>query len=304
MKQNSKTNKSIFQIFKFGKSRKKENLYTPSDARTWITHLLSEFFGTFLISIGLAGLTIVMPNNKMPVEYMKHEIIVGIYAFGLVLFLLIIFLRWSCDINPTVSVFRIINGTNSVQYGLAKITIQFLGGFVAGVMVWALTQNSILSGIDATKNNLGVFELGKYSNSHVPLSKPFAFFWELLVETFMIIVLLWSVFSKAINERYRVLIISLAISSVLMAGFVSSGNSLTMNPARAMASQIPAILDGQINHGGLLITTIALLLTGITGPFLYALIQGYSISYGNDLLLKAISFKFTCKFRKNKRLDK
>jgi hypothetical protein len=72
-----------------------------------------------------------------------------------------------------------------------------------------------------------------------------------------------------------------------------------------LAQQIPALLSGKINHHGILVTTIAILLSTITAPFAYALLQGYVIKYGNDILLNLTSFKFNFlkKKSKNKHLD-
>ena len=286
-------NKSIFQIFKFGHNRQKTQLYTPTDQKTWWAHMSSEFIGTFILSLALAGLAIVMPNKQALGSYMYNQIFIGIYAGAVVLLLIMAFSRWSCDINPAVTVFRIINGTNTTKYGLAKITIQFLAGFLAGVVIWALTADDITTAIDATKNYPGIFKFGALKNNSVHLSKTAAFFWELFVESVMIVILLWAVFSKGIKDSHRELVIAFSISCALMVGFIS-GNSLAINPARGLAQQIPALLSGDINSSGILITTIALLLTGIAGPVLYALIQGYAISYGNDILLKAVTFKFKC----------
>ena len=78
----------------------------PKSLNIWIKHGLSELIGTFILSLLLAGLSIVAIGSDKIIEvFMLHKIIVGFYAgfiaVGLVIF---IFIRWSCDLNPAVTI--------------------------------------------------------------------------------------------------------------------------------------------------------------------------------------------------------
>ena len=290
MKKNStiKNKTSIFMFINFGSKRKKEMLYSPTEKQDWIMHMFSEFMGTLLISMAFIGLATIMHNGHAVVEYMYNKLVVVAYAVLVPIILLAIFLRWSCDINPSVTVYRMIHGTNSVKYGLLKILFQFLGGIVAGCFLWWFTTNPVHSAIDATKN-IGLFTLGWLSNGTHKLSLAGGFFWELFAETIMTMVLLWGVFSRGISDKYRDITIAFGIGCALGVGFIS-GESLAMNPARGIAQQVPAIFTGTAN-GGIWITSLALLLTGITSPFLYAILQGIVEEWITPMLSIVIAFK-------------
>ncbi|MEA4206430.1 aquaporin [Mycoplasma sp. 1199] len=247
--------KDLFSFFKL-KASERQNAEKPADLKTWIIHGLSEFIGTIFLSLALAGLSIYTSSGKVAEEYMLHKIIVGFYAgfiaVGVVLF---IFLRWSCDLNPAVTIYRYINGRNNGYYALYKIAIQFLGAFAAAGFIYLFgylsvgkdhLPNAPITAIGAYKASF-VAELEKGSNpsaNHVLASGTA---WIFFVELVMTAILLFPIFSPNVNNKYRDLMIMFIISLSVWMGIL--GATAAINPARGLAQQLPAFFTSETHVG-------------------------------------------------------
>ena len=53
----------IFEFFKVTK-KQRENVQEPKNAKTWLIHGISEFIGTFILTMGLAGLSTVANKEE------------------------------------------------------------------------------------------------------------------------------------------------------------------------------------------------------------------------------------------------
>ncbi|WLP85602.1 aquaporin [Mycoplasma seminis] len=238
--------KDFFSFFKF-KLTERDNAEKPGDVKTWITHGIAEFIGTILISLGLAGVSIYTPNPNGYVaeSYLLHPIIVGFYAgFIVVGACLFLFLRWSCDLNPSVTIYRYLNGRNNGWYATYKIIIQMLGAVAAGAIIYGLGKasapdhfisNAPITAIGAAKKSF--LDYTHASRTHLLASGSL---WIFFVELVMTSILLFPIFSPNINNKYRDLLIMFVISLSVWMGLL--GGSAAINPARGLAQQFPVLL--------------------------------------------------------------
>ncbi|WP_051521838.1 aquaporin [Mycoplasma leonicaptivi] len=320
---------AIFSFFKLSKSKRSE-AEKPKDLLTWIIHGVSEYVGTILISLLLAGLStiVVVKESKfiMLEEYLIHPIIVGFYAgFVAVAICLFLFLRWSCDLNPSVSLYRYLSGRHDGWYTTYKITIQFLGSITAGLIIYAVghstTGDQYLANnpINSISSAVKVFEVFRNSQDSVDTLIGKGSTWIFFIEMVMTSILLFPIFSPNLNNKYRDLLIMFIIALSVWMGIL--GGTAAINPARGLAQQWPAIFfafsesgNSQLvgyalkNYSGIrsvmdsndLISTtrqsistgtIAMVLGGFAAPFFYLIVQGLTERYINPFVLKVIAFK-------------
>ncbi|MFV8474300.1 aquaporin [Mycoplasma sp. SK341A] len=236
--------KDLFSFFKL-KATERGDAEKPADVRTWIVHGLAEFFGTILISLGLAGVSIYTASGKPAEEYLLHPIIVGFYAgFIVVGICLFLFLRWSCDLNPSVTIYRYLNGRNNGWYASYKIFIQTLGAIAAGAIIYGLGKASAphgyISNAPITAINAASKSFLDYTNCSKEQVLAAGSVWIFFVELVMTAILLFPIFSPNINNKYRDLLIMFVISLSVWMGLL--GGSAAINPARGLAQQFPILL--------------------------------------------------------------
>lgn len=303
----------VFSYFKLTK-KDRQNVEQPKDIKVWFIHGFSEFIGTILITLGLAGLSTVASGNifkpsgeithKVAENFLGHDVIVGFYAgFIVVGFLLIVFLRWSCDLNPAVTIYRWLSGQNTSKYAIFKIVIQFTAGIIAGMMIYAMGQshNAYYVGTTDIVANHGIHLSGVkgiLTKNEAGLTPNVANGWLALIifsaEFVMTMILLFSVFSKSINPKYRDLMIMFIISLDVWMGILSG--TAAINPARGLGQQIPGLFWGP--HAGnasdmsdIGYATLAMELGTLMAPAGYLFIQGLTQYYINPFIIKAISYK-------------
>ena len=255
----------------------------------------SEFIGTFILSISLGLLFIVINGNKKIILYFENEILVSLYAIFIMLFLFILFYRWSCDLNPIITLYKIFYKDEKSNFGIYKIICQFMGAFIAGIIIFFITKNPINTAINTSTVTPGIFKLGNLNSLTKIFQMPLTagFFWGLFVGTFSMMMILWSWFSSAISEKYRYLIICFTFGCAVLVGLVSSDNYIMTNPARVFSQQVPAILNGSINslNGSILISTIAVLLSGIIAPLFYKFLKSFTHNHLNSALMASVLYK-------------
>ena len=287
----------MFKYFKFTKESRKSS-EEPKDVTTWIKHGVAEFIGTIVLTMFLAGLSTVITSDGKTIEsFFIHPILVGFYSGFIVIgTILIIFLRWSCDLNPAVTIYRMINGTNKIKYGFFKLAIQFVAGVIAGLIIYGIGNSISGDGvanhaIDAWKADGKSFLVSTLKDKQSVASGGT---WIFFIEMVMTTVLLFPIFSPNINDKYRDLLIMFIISLAVFMGIL--GGTAAINPARGLGQQVPGLFFG--HHAGqansansLIVATITMMLGGIAAPFFYALMQGFGEKYFNPWFVKAISFK-------------
>lgn len=293
----------MFNYFKFKKSQREEALQ-PKDSITWIKHITSEIIGTIWISLALAGLSILINGKALETYFLLHNVIVGFFAgFIVVGSCLFIFGRWSVDLNPSVTIYRMINGKNTVLYGFIKLLCQLIGAIIAGLIIYVIGEStnhgnaaniSISTIVAAEKDFLGYNNSGNRALIDGSL-------WIFFGEMIMTSVLLFSIFSPRIDAKYRDLLILFIISLSVWMGILQG--SAAINPARGLAQQIPDLFFGirvksianiKIPEKALLdlvLATVMMILGGLFAPFFYALIQGFTEKYFNNWINGIIQFK-------------
>lgn len=288
----NKTKYGIFDFFKFTKKRR-QNTQEPANKQTWIKHAISEFIGTIFISMGLAGLSIYVGNKQIENLFLLHYTIVGFFAGFIVVGLcLFFFLRWSCDLNPAVTLTRYLNGTNTGRYALMKFAMQVLGMFAAAGIIYAIGINTSTTGMPNSPILANVAAGKAFDNvksDDVMAGSTWIFFTELV----MTAILLFPIFSPNINDKYRDLMIMFIISLSVWMGIL--GGSAAINPARGLAQQLPYLFNaastGATVSNSFIGGTIAMTLGSSLAPVFYLFIQGITQKYVNPFVVYCIKFK-------------
>ncbi|ATO30879.1 hypothetical protein CO229_02010 [Mycoplasmopsis bovirhinis] len=305
---------SLFSYFKL-KKHQRLNAEMPKDTQTWIIHGISEIVGTALLSLLLAGLSTFVKRHGEPIiieEYLIHPVLVGFFAgfiaVGLVLFL---FLRFSCDLNPAVSITRYLNGTNHGKYTLFKLGMQIIGAFLAGVIIYGVGKSQVgnsyianapINSMVAAKKSFSPF-VQEGVNSALLSGSLWIFFFEMVVTA----ILLVPIFSPRIDNKYRDTFIMAIISFSVWMGILTG--SAAINPARGLVQQLPTLLfeaPGKDSFAayanslgvsqvsawtGVVAGTFSMLLGTLLGPILYLFIQGFTETFFNPFVIKMTTFK-------------
>ncbi|NQZ66197.1 MAG: aquaporin [Mycoplasmatales bacterium] len=289
----------LFSYFNL-KKEKRTNVEEPKNLSIWLIHGASEFLGTILITLGLAGLSTVANSSGDVVEhYLGHSVLVGFYAgFVVVGILLFIFLRYSCDLNPAVTLYRWLSGQNTSRYAIYKITIQMIACVLAGLMIYGMGNIHQANGVANHAITLhGVSKnMSSFKGIHNNISSGIIIF---VAEIVMTMILLFSIFSKSINNKYRDLMIMFIISMDVWMGVLTG--TAAINPARGLGQQIPGLFFGHTagnakDFADIGYATLAMLLGTFLAPAGYLLVQGLTEHYLNPFVIKVISYK-------NKRTD-
>ncbi|MGZ9800383.1 aquaporin [Mycoplasma sp. AC1221] len=326
---------SVFSFFKL-RRKNRTSAERPKDIKSWIIHGFSEFFGTLLLTLLLAGLSTnitVVKGQGSPLtieNFLLHPIVVGFYvgfiAVGLVLF---IFNRWSSDLNPAVSMYRYLCGSQTGWYVSYKIFMQMLAAIVAGAIIFAVGKattehhigylsNQPWNTITATKKAYYFFR-GDWTPNYAMLSGSI---WIFFIELIMTAILLFPIFSPNINDKYRDILIMFIISLAVWMGLL--GGSVAINPFRGLAQQLPVLAfenniasDGYLQikntlqgydvikdatnsvsaavvsvyRNSVISATISMMLGGLFAPAFYMFMQGLTARWFNPCVLKIIGFK-------------
>ncbi|QZE12610.1 aquaporin [Mycoplasma sp. Ms02] len=287
---------SVFKYFGLTKA-KRVNAEQPKDKKTWFIHAISEIIGTVFISLGLAGLSTHVTEYSVIEHYLTFKWFVGFFAgFIIVGICLFTFLRWSCDLNPAVTLTRLLKGTNTLPYALMKWTMQIIGAFIAALIIYAVGRNAgahtANHAIETTKVvNASVFNqiltVDGY-NGHHHLA---GFIYIFVIEAIMVACLLFPIFSPRIDNKYRDLMIMFIISLVVWMGVLSG--TAAINPARGLAQQLPTLLfyPNYEQYKDVALGTVAMVLGGLFGSVFYIWVQGFTEKYVNPLVVKIIEYK-------------
>lgn len=306
-------------MFKFFKIRKanRPDAVEPQSAFAWFKHLTSEIIGTIWISLALAGLSILISGKPLESFFLLHNVIVGFFAgFIVVGSCLMIFARWSVDLNPSVTLYRWINGTNSSKYAFAKILSQIIGCILAGLIIWVIgyaTNNknaSNLSISSLTAANKDFLDFNNLKNgASITNAIVSGSLWIFFGEMVMTSILLFPIFSPRIDSKYRDLFIFFIISLSVWMGILQG--SAAINPARGFSQQLPDLFFGLKNDSSamknlegttwqgnfnigkidLISATIAMILGDLCAPIFYAIIQGLTEKYFNNWNNAIINFR-------------
>ncbi len=282
-------------------SELKSKKYTPSSKKTWSVKLASEFIGTIFLSwmIGLLGVTFggTKFEELLSGGHGVSRLAIGFWLWLDIFLCLAIFARWSCDLNPLVSTFRMLTKEDSVKYGLIKIFIQLLGGLIAGMviigtqqMAHAITDNSgdALNSANsswasfvnvAPKQGAKMFGYITYGGlGHHAIA--------ILGEAMGAFILVWAVFNKSIkNAAIKDMVIALAIG-IGVAAMLDFG-TVAWNPARLLATQYIFDIFKGGHHAMIMFPTYVA--GEFLGIFIFFGVQKFMDKYGIELWEKWMS---------------
>ncbi|MCR8613387.1 MAG: aquaporin [Mycoplasma sp.] len=222
----------------------------PKNKKNWIIALTSEYFGTIFLTwaIGLLGVTF-GANSKAFEEIISgargsgSHLVVGFWVALDILFCISIFARWSCDLNPIVSSYRMLAKENHYSFGLSKILIQFLGGITAGGLIvftqWISYKVNPVAGNEITSlhNTWAAFRANTGAGD---ATQPGTFLRHLVAfigEFTGCVILLLSVFNERskslfVKELGIVLVVGFGVAALLELGTVG------WNPARSLGTNL------------------------------------------------------------------
>lgn len=245
----------------------KTKAYTPSGVASWATKLGSEFLGTIFLSwvIGLLGVTFSGVKFESLISFggdaWISRLAVGFWvAFG-VLICLAAFSRWSCDLNPAVTTYRMLSKQHSLKYGFIKIAVQMVAALVAGVCLvstQAISHAVSSNPLDAIDVKMSAFKGAAHEykslwstftmNDRPKVMEHYSdagkHLMSLLGDFTGALILMWPIFTKsikssALKDLLVVLIVGFGVAALLELGTAG------WNPARTLATNY--IFD--IMHG-------------------------------------------------------
>ena len=195
-----------------------------------IKKYIAEFIGTDVLVVGGCGTAVAI--NTITSQHAPIPTAATIIAISLAFGLSIVAMAYSignvsgCHINPAVSLGVLINGGMSVKDFCGYVIAQLLGA-TAGAAGLMLTFGS---------KSLGANGFGDASALHVGLRGAFTV--EVIL-TFIFVLTILGVTSKAENSKVAGLVIGLTLVFVHLIGIPFTGTSV--NPARSFG---PAIFQG------------------------------------------------------------
>ncbi len=211
---------------------------------------LAEFIGTFTLVLFACGTAAVVGcASDKGTGYLLTAL-----AFGLV----IVAMAYSignisgCHINPAVSIAMLINKSLSFKDFIGYIIAQFAGATAGAAVLMAIVGKE--SGLGAN---------GLY-NGDAPIS----FVIEVIL-TFVFVIAILGVTSKAENSSVSGIVIGLTLTLVHILGISFTGTSV--NPARSFG---PAVLVGGEALSSLWVFILAPLVGGILAALVYKFLAG------------------------------
>ena len=204
------------------------------------TILLSECIETFILTIFLLILVSIEINKKPLIDYMTFKIythsqtllgfILFIYIFLLIAILILIFERWSANLNPVVSIYKLLIKKCNKKETFEKMIAQFIGAFIAGGL--ALLLAYLTSSKDFI-NSMGGFYINNivhFNNSNgAKISTSFII--AFIIEFLAAMGVCYFLFSNHIKKEYHFLTISIYFG--LAIGVAIDTGVVGFNPARS-----------------------------------------------------------------------
>lgn len=227
-----------------------------------IKKYIAEFIGTGVLVVGGCG-TAVAVNTVTHGFGGPTPTAATIIAISLAFGLSIVAMAYSignvsgCHINPAVSLGMLVSGKMSVKDFFCYIIAQFLGATAGAAGLWL---------VFGSNQSLGANGYGDSSALHIGAVG--AGIVEVVL-TFIFVLLILGVTSKAENSKIAGLVIGLTLVFVHLIGIAFTGTSV--NPARSFG---PAILQGGVALRQLYVFIIAPLvgavIAGLVHKFLIA----------------------------------
>ena len=228
-----------------------------------IKKFIAEFIGTGVLVVGGCGTAIgvntLTANYKVPVPTAATIIAISL-AFGLA----IVAMAYSignvsgCHVNPAVSLAVLINGGMSVKDFIGYVVAQLLGATAGAAGLWLTFGSNTNLGANGYGVGVSALGIGALGAGVVEV-----------VLTFIFVLAILGVTSKAENGKLAGLVIGLTLTFVHLIGIVFTGTSV--NPARSFG---PAVLQGGIALRQLYVFILA----PLVGAVIAALVHKFILS--------------------------
>lgn len=227
--------------------------------------LFAEGLGTALLVFFAVGTATEMFGFKLEGTSTAAGVVATAFAFGLVLLVLAYAFGpiSGCHINPAVTIgfvtSRRISLADAVGYWLAQI----VGGILGAVALWGVLSGS--SGYSRGTVGLGANGFGALSTININMAGAFA---AEVILTFLFVMVILEVTSKAANPAMAGLAIGLTLATVHLIGIPITGTSV--NPARSIG---PALIVGGEALRELWLFIVAPLVGGIVAAMVHVILH-------------------------------
>ncbi|MFD0362919.1 aquaporin [Nocardia sp. GCM10030253] len=240
---------------------------TP-DSKKWA----AEALGTFVLVIGGVG-TAVLASERVGA--------LGVaFAFGLTLLFLVYAIGpiSGCHVNPAVTVGQLLLGRLSAITAVGYVIAQLIGGFLAGLVLFALAKN--LPSYDRAADGLGANGWGKHSPSattgplgEVVIENGYGLSAVIIIEVMLTALLVFVVLAST-DQLSDVPLAGLSIGAALAVIHLVAipVDNAAINPVRALA--VAPYQDGAM--GQVWAFVVFPLIGGALGALVYGLLFGRS----------------------------
>lgn len=225
---------------------KTKNIDLKSDKKTFNKIMFSEMGSCFSITFLLLLLNTLIISHH-PLAYWItikdnskiSNVMIGLYVFLVVLFTIVIFERWSCNANPTISLYFWLSKKCDGKNTMYKIIFQFIGAIIAGALAMAIVNGTDPNNIynhdgDFTGFAIqSVFAFGKENTLPYFFSGTISI---ICVEFFAAIGICWSLTSNNIKPKFKLW--SVLIYLFIAPAAAATTGVLSFNPARAFGPAI------------------------------------------------------------------
>lgn len=225
-----------------------KKLKLKEDNKEFYKIMLSEMGAAFLITFLLLILNSLYIGKKnfaywitlsfISTDKNQENVIkfcmIGFYVWFVVFITIVCFERWSCNANPTVSLYLYLIKKNNLKTLLYKILFQLIGATIAGSfqMIIVNLQHTKETDFTGFYNN-NIFGFGEIKSlTHFFTANVTVFF----IESIAAFGLCWSLCSKSINNKVK--LFSVLGYLFIAATFAAPTGVLSFNSARAYGAAI------------------------------------------------------------------
>lgn len=307
--------KSLFSYFNLTKEKRSQAL-KPIDIYTWIINGFSEFLGSCFISLGLVFLSLNINHQSLEYKVFLNPVLSGLFVgFCVVGIAILVFSRWSCDLNPIVSLTRYLKGQNNGWYTSYKIFAQAAGSLLAVAFLFGISKGiSRDSALTPYNFPIDVFPI---SNTFIGnpidsenMNATIGILVVIFVEILIFLVILFGYFYSRSSEKYRNFLIIFATITGYWLSSVSTRSlnvPLTINPIISTTQNVLYLsywIDNKITSdalkgttyfifsaNGSSIATVAIWLSSAITPFVYVFLQGLFNVFLGPICTKCITYK-------------
>ncbi len=251
----------------FRSKSKVHKLLDPKNKKEFWIILASELVSTWLLTLLLLILDSIHIKEESLLNFLSFnnlaksndkvftQIVLCFYVFFVVGFVILLFERWSCNANPTISFYLYVSGNCSGIFTFYKILVQFIGAILAGAIALGLALLS--HGIDFSSISSGMNPLGGFQANSIASFGTEGTIWQFIsaqgtaffVEFAAAIGICFTLLSSGIKKNVK--FISIILFFGVGIATASTSGVVGFNPARSFG---PTLFHDIfiLTHGGTL----------------------------------------------------